>query len=132
MDGSRFDAWTRRKFGLAIGGGVASALGLGLLDAADAKKGNSKRCKRFQATCNPNGKKCCKGLDCEEGACCKKLGTKCTDGSECCGTGICDNVVPESTKTICCNLEGNFCKKDTNCCEGFTCDESQHKCVQVV
>jgi len=28
MDGSRFDAWTRRRFGLVTGGALAAALGL--------------------------------------------------------------------------------------------------------
>ena len=40
MDGSRFDGWTRRRFGLAAGGAVTALLGLaGRRDAA-AKHGN--------------------------------------------------------------------------------------------
>ncbi len=35
MDGSQFDAWTRRRFGMATGGAAAAAL-LGLMGLADA------------------------------------------------------------------------------------------------
>ncbi len=34
MDGSQFDAWTRRRFGMATGGAAAAAL-LGLVGLAD-------------------------------------------------------------------------------------------------
>ena len=125
---------SRRTVVRSAGASALGALGLAaLLDSeeAPAKKGGKKkkrRCRRFNASCNPNGKNCCQGLKCEEGACCKKLGTKCTDGSECCGTGICDNVTPGSQHTICCNLEGNFCSKERDCCDGFTCNEQTNEC----
>ena len=43
MDDSRFDAWTRRRFGLAAGGLSASLLGLVSLDDAAAKKKRKKK-----------------------------------------------------------------------------------------
>lgn len=122
MDGSRFDAWTRRKFGLVVGGGLAAALGA----TADVA-GKKKRCKKFDTRCNPDSKrKCCTGLACQESAsggnrCCKKLGTKCTDGSECCGNGICDDV--EGLSGVrCCFLDNEPCKKDSDCCENRSCE----------
>lgn len=43
MDDSWFDAWTRRRFGLATGGGLASLFGLAALDEADAGKNKGKK-----------------------------------------------------------------------------------------
>lgn len=43
MDGSRFDAWTRRRFGLAAGGLAASLFGLLSLDGGNARKRKRKR-----------------------------------------------------------------------------------------
>ncbi len=60
MDGSTFDAWTRRRFGLAAGGVLAA---LASLHGASAKKKRGKRCKKLCAGCKPGGKrKCCDGL----------------------------------------------------------------------
>jgi hypothetical protein len=38
MEGSRFDAWTRRRFGLAAGGVAGSLFGLLAREAAESKK----------------------------------------------------------------------------------------------
>jgi N-acetylglucosamine-6-sulfatase len=46
MDGSRFDLWTRRFFGLAMGGALASLLGLLAADDADATDKQRRRRKR--------------------------------------------------------------------------------------
>jgi N-acetylglucosamine-6-sulfatase len=43
MDDSLFDAWTRRHFGLAAGGSLATLLGLLRLDETDAKNKKKKR-----------------------------------------------------------------------------------------
>lgn len=94
MNGSRFDAWTRRGLGLAAAGLVASlsgAPGFGATDA-EAKK---KRCRKLQQACKPGARKkrCCKGqgLLCEivvglEGRhCCLGVGAACTETADCCG-----------------------------------------------
>jgi hypothetical protein len=135
LDGSRFDGWTRRSFGLAIGG-VAALIGLGALDDATArkKKKKKKRCKKFDTGCNPTGKKKrCKGLACEESPtggnrCCKKLQTKCTNENECCDAGICEDIVGLDGRRCCHDLE-KFCENDRDCCEGFICDEPNNKCL---
>jgi hypothetical protein len=142
MDDLRFDSWTRRRFGLATGSLTASMLGLTLIDVPAATKRSrkkKKRCRTFDASCSTGGKKtCCQrlGLACEPSAidgnrCCKQLGTRCQDGSECCGAGSCDDFGPGSA-AVCCNLEGNFCARNADCCEGFTCDEETEQCVELL
>jgi len=46
MDDSRFDAWTRRRFGLATGGALATLFGLLDADDADASRKSRRRRKR--------------------------------------------------------------------------------------
>jgi hypothetical protein len=94
MDGSRFDAWTRRRFGLTVGGFAASLLALGGLAEIEAKKKKKrkrkKRCKKLRDTCTVGGKrKCCAGLECAttgaapQTACCRHAGP-CTGQADCC------------------------------------------------
>lgn len=68
MDGSRFDAWTRRGLGLTAAGLAASLSGVPGFGATDAEA-KKKRCKKLQQACKPGAKKkrCCKrqGLLCE-------------------------------------------------------------------
>jgi hypothetical protein len=61
MDDSRFDVWTRRRFGLAAGGLAAILLG----DEAVAKKKRKKRCRKKGANCGGK-RKCCRRLRCAE------------------------------------------------------------------
>ncbi|MGH2615610.1 MAG: hypothetical protein ACRDJC_10255 [Thermomicrobiales bacterium] len=93
MDGSRFDAWTRRRFGMAAGGATfAFFAGTHADSVAKKKKKKKKRCKKLGQPCQPGGKrKCCRGNACQsdEGipgtfSCCKPNGTPCSDVSECC------------------------------------------------
>ena len=59
MDGTRFDAWTRRRFGAVAGGLAGSLLMLAGHDDAEAKK-KKKKCKKLGQPCQPGGKrKCC-------------------------------------------------------------------------
>lgn len=95
MDGSRFDAWTRRAFGLAVGGLFA----LPAIRGRDVAAKSKKRCKKLQQACKPSGKKkrCCKGqgLLCEivvglNGRfCCRGVGAQCTEKADCCGFLAC-------------------------------------------
>jgi hypothetical protein len=127
MDGSRFDAWTRRRFGLAAGG-LAGAL-LGLVGRDDAvlskKKGKKKkRCRRAGQGCTSGKKrKCCKNLDCQSieargGAklCCREVGGSCSlETQECC-SGLCNGV------ECFCKTAGGNCEFDANCCSPLTCE----------
>lgn len=123
---------SRRTVVRSAGASALGALGLAALLGAEetrAKKDGKKkrRCKKtVGATCNPPGKKCCRGLACQEGSCCRKLGTKCTDGSECCGTGICDDVSggnPPGQR--CCRPAGEPCSKTSDCCDTLACSGGQ-------
>ncbi len=105
MDGSRFDSWTRRRFGLATGGALASILGIAALQDADAKKHKNKnkkkkkKCRKLGQTCdiNDKNKKCCNDKqDCAQvqgqgsGAfCCKSLNGGCSVNTDCCGNRKC-------------------------------------------
>jgi hypothetical protein len=106
MDASRFDAWTRRNFGLAAGGALAALLGLSAADAK--KKGKKKRCRKLGATCNPGGKrKCCGKLRCDHHGinsvdqtfCCKTVGKSCKDGLDCCTPLECTGTPKQCMET---------------------------------
>jgi hypothetical protein len=94
MDGSAFDAWTRRRFGLAAGGVAASLLALAYSPGAQAKKKRKKRkrCRQLRAACSPGSKKkCCKAFRClpttfmgSDFRCCKDLDAPCGADDECC------------------------------------------------
>jgi hypothetical protein len=131
MEASRFDAWTRRRFGFALGG-VASLIGLSVLEDAEAKKKHKhkrkkkKKCKKLLVTCGGK-KKCCKGLTCGTPVgttgtvCCEPLQGPCSDASECCGDQICDEIDGLSG-TRCCGVVDRTCTVDQDCCTGFVCD----------
>ena len=101
MDDLRFDAWTRRRFGLLTGGVAASLLGLSGLHHSEAKKNKNKkkRCKKLQQTCDQSdkNKKCCKKNQlCAQVAhlgsgnhCCKQRGSSCSEDADCCGSDRC-------------------------------------------
>jgi hypothetical protein len=109
MDGLEFDAWTRRRFGLAVGGAVAALAGL---DATTAKKKRKKRCKRLGEGCKPGGKrKCCGQLRCDRPGsdsvdrplCCKTAGKSCSDSLDCC-LGL-----------LCCGVSARTCQPPIGC-----------------
>lgn len=120
MDGSRFDAWTRRRVGLAAGGAVGSLLGLLAPGADDAGAKKKKRCRKLGQPCTPGGKRqCCKrrGLSCqppEVGSdarrCCRRGSEPCTDPGQCCSG--------ECTDSRCaCKSNGQECAGiDALCC----------------
>jgi hypothetical protein len=111
LDGTRFDAWTRRRFGLATGGAVASMLGLLNLEDAEAKKKNKnknknkkkkkKKCKKHGQSCDIDvkKKKCCSEDQlCAQvselgsgNVCCKQLNFGCSNSQDCCGDNRCHN-----------------------------------------
>jgi hypothetical protein len=100
MDASRFDAWTRRRFGLAVGGVAAALFGLAERGEVAAKKRHKKK-KR-----------------------CRKLGDACTQGSKhkCCNGATCDLVGDGGVlQTFCCHENGGACTEDVECCQGNFC-----------
>jgi hypothetical protein len=145
MDAKHFDAWTRRRFGLAAGSALAALLGLRNADDAGARR---RRCLRQGRACTFDGKRCCGKLTCEntfvEGdwfdVCCKPDGESCTADSICCltncdaetgkcktcqgqvcvGPGDCCPYVPDCDQGFCggCATEGQGCHTDRPCCPG--------------
>jgi hypothetical protein len=113
LDGTRFDAWTRRRFGLATGGAVASLLGLMNLDDAEAKKKNKNKNKK------KNRKKKKK---------CKKLGQGCditTKNKKCCSENqLCAQVQHLGGGDFCCKPPGDSCSRDQDCCGSNICGNS--------
>lgn len=106
MDSDRFDAWTRRRFGLGLGAGgaVAGLFALAAPNGAAAKKNQKKRrrtrCLKKNASCTTGAtgrKKCCRGLRCDSP-----------------GTGL--------MSTFCCSRGKVTCDDDFDCCLGFTCE----------
>lgn len=131
MDGSRFDAWTRRGFGLAAGGVAGTLLAQAGLVGTEAKKKKKKKkkqcpelpvCRGFGASCTTDGtRSCCCGLDCRPAgmsgnACCRAAGTACTTSGECCSTA------PNAcTGGFCfCKTNGQPCTSNGQCCS-FRC-----------
>ncbi len=90
MDGSQFDAWTRRGFGAAAGGLAGSLLAMAAIPGAKAKK-KKRKCKKLNDTCNDGKKKCCCGFECREvlnnnggRRCCRAVGFPAESAQECC------------------------------------------------
>lgn len=132
MDGSRFDAWTRRRFGLVAGGLGASLLGMMQIEDAEGKK----KCKDLRKKCSKK-KKCCKkkNLVCgnvlditDKKVCCRPVQGECTEANECCGDKVCDQIAGKNpAKTFCCGASERECSVTADCCEGFSCVDK--KCV---
>ena len=125
MDGSQFDAWTRRRVGLAAGGLAGSLLSLEAVKVAAAKKKKKKaRCKRDGQDCGGK-QKCCTDLVCRpiEGLngrhCCRDVDQQCTAMAQCC-SGLCEGVCV-------CKSVDSACFVDNNCCSG-NCND-QGDCV---
>ena len=87
MDGSRRDAWTRRRFGF-VAGGLAAVLVRGSETAAKKKR---KRCQNTGKTCGGK-RKCCGQLRCAQtgevnpvNRCCQNTdGAACASSADCC------------------------------------------------
>jgi hypothetical protein len=109
MDSDRFDAWTRRRFGLGIGiGGAAGLFNLATPDDAEGKKNKKKRrrkrCLKKNAPCTQGGKR----------KCCKKL--------------RCDFPAAVSMRTHCCGRAEQWCNEDFDCCVTFLCNLERGRC----
>ena len=122
MDAKHFDAWTRRKFGLAAGSAVAALVAFRHADDAGARK----RCKRLGRTCAFDGRRCCGELQCDHNYftdadlndtfCCKPDGASCTLDISCCSTN-CD-----SESGTCTSCLGRVCDEANPCCPRIPCE----------
>ena len=130
MDESRFDAWTRRKFGLGAGGLAASLLGvIGVGDAEGEGKGKKGRKNRGKGDAHDAGnhlhdakhknhKNKNKNKNKKKNKC-KKIGTGCNPSNpRCCG-GLHCQAVPGFGGQRCCNENNVPCSRDQECCSGL-------------
>jgi hypothetical protein len=115
MDGSQFDAWTRRRFGMAASGAAVASL-LGLLGLADA---NAKHKNKHDGNSNKNKnnnktkKKCRKtGQSCDQ----TQKKKKCCNKNE-----LCAQVRGQGSGNRCCKQRDDGCKKDDDCCGNDRC-----------
>jgi hypothetical protein len=105
MDGLQFDAWTRRRVGLAAGGALAGLAGLAKTGAK--KKGKRKRCRKLGAICTPGAKR------------------------KCCGKLRCDHHGTNSiNQTFCCKTEGKLCQNGLDCCTPLGCVGTPKRCQE--
>jgi hypothetical protein len=156
MDGSRFDAWTRRRFSVSAGGLAASLslLSLASLDVATArnkkKRRNKKKkkanpcicpqqpiCKNLLESCDPNvaAQHCCPGLNCgvvaeQDGLrCCLGVRSRCTSTTnQCCSQLSCNKTGAEGIIRCCADLDG-VCASDDDCCSGLSCRDGACKAI---
>lgn len=118
MDEKRFDAWTRRRFGLAVGGAAVSALGLlgaiGLSEE-DAEAARRNRNNNRNRNRNRNRRR-------DQ---CRKLGQTCNDNrrrQQCCNSAqLCAQVPNLGTENFCCKQRDSNCSIDDDCCGRSRC-----------
>ena len=115
MDSARFDTWTRRRFGLAVG--ALSALLLRAPQREAAGKKRKKRCKKSEKRC---GKKCVKGKCCPGKAC--QGDCQCTRTIE--GVSFCKPN--DDTLGLYCMVHQDDC---AGCSSSEQC-ENGFKCIQ--
>jgi hypothetical protein len=117
MDDGRFDAWTRRRFGLATGGLLAAVLGLAAVDEGAAKKHKHKHKHHHKhkpkKTCQPDETLC--GTACVAGTCCP--GTACGANCDCFLTVEDTSFCSPTFALIVCEQ----CESSADCPEGFQC-----------
>ena len=114
MDGSGFDAWTRRRFGLAAGGLAASVAAMAGFADAEAKK-KKKKCRKAGDRCGlGKNQQCCCPLQCGvSGECCRGGGQPCSTDGQCCSNNC-------SGDFCVCKSNSQPCTLDEQCCSG-TC-----------
>jgi hypothetical protein len=132
MDGSRFDAWTRRRFGVATAGAVAAVIRLIERDSTTAKREHRHKipsCKKLKQPCKRQHQ-CCdrvRRLTCDKVGslpkrrCCYDYRTICSgvDG-ECCRNLTCGAVKGLDGRR-CCAEAGGSCRGANDCCLGALC-----------
>lgn len=109
MDASRFDTWTRRKFGVATSaaavGGLLALTGLDA-DAARRRRRKKKKCRQLGDFCNDSIRK-----------------------QNCCNPDqFCSTVQEFGPGNFCCLGVGGFCNTSSDCCGTEGCDFSTSRC----
>jgi hypothetical protein len=106
MDGRTFDAWTRRRVGLAAGGLAMTLFGwAGEPETAARRKKDKnkdkKRCRKLGQTCDQSkkNKQCCSDKQLcaqisgqgSDTFCCNQRNERCSENSDCCGNDRCSS-----------------------------------------
>lgn len=135
MNDARFDAWTRRRFGLAAGGLAAALIPVIAVPDAAARKRKKKRCVRPGNPCRKSrrARRCCDGLACAVTVdpsgrfCChRQRQTPCATDRECCGRKMhcSDRNDDPGPPFRCCGSIGASCGSLQDCCGALACDAS--------
>ena len=116
MEGSRFDAWTRRRFGAAAVGLTGACFGLGTVtdltvggqDASARQRRKKKKKKKRRGEVNPA---------------CEPLRSRCNPHNtrELCCNGLACGVVADLDGNRCCRLRYGECTSDGDCCNNLRC-----------
>ena len=144
MNDTHFDAWTRRRFGIAASGVMAALLAATARNEMAAKrdkrkkrrrrqKSRNQRCLDLHQHCRPGGgvkRHCCAGLTCDKAValdglltqCCRQPQDVCTDTSDCCYPASCDQVTG-LTGRHCCRQRQATCSAHTECCGDLRCEQ---------
>lgn len=118
MEDTQFDRWTRRRFGLAVGGAAVSALGL--LGAIGLSEEDAEAARRNNRNGNNNRRRRPRRDRC------RKLGQTCNDNRRrqgCCNSDqLCAQVPNLSTENVCCKQRDDSCSIDDDCCGRSRCN----------
>lgn len=134
MDGGRFDAWTRRKAALGLGGLLAGLLG----PAAAAKKKPNKKKKKKSKACDAKQRRGCRreGFGCEAGKCvvvCRAANSACGDTNviQLCGPqGSCECSSLTNGGFACAVGRPETCPAASECASNAQCGAGE-VCVDV-
>lgn len=118
MDGSRFDAWTRRRFGAVAVGLFAGCIEFSIVDdriapgkaslAKNRRKNNKKKKKKRRGEIPPA---------------CEPLRSRCNPHNtrELCCNGLACGVIADLDGNRCCRLRYGECASDGDCCNNLFC-----------
>ena len=123
MDDTRFDALTRRRFGLASGGLLATLLGLAGTGDRVAAKHKHRKHQKHKRRCQQLGQLC---FPDDKDACCGKL--HCGPVPSLAPVPVVPNrgVILED---VCCQRAGGKCRPDKNdCCAPLGCAPASKRC----
>lgn len=122
MDGSRFDAWTRRRFGAVAVGLAVGCFGLDSVTSltVDGQNASAKQRRKKKKKKKRRG---------EAPPACEALRSRCNPHNtrELCCNGLACGVVADLDGNRCCRLRYGECASDGDCCNNLRCRGSEVK-----
>jgi hypothetical protein len=123
MDETQFDAWTRRRFGLAAGGAATAALA-GLLGSIGLSEEDAEAARKHRNNNNNKNRKKNKNKNKNKKQC-RKLGQSCDETrkkQQCCSnTQLCAQVADLGSGNFCCKQLSQNCSSNEDCCGSNRC-----------